>query len=137
MARFFNRTRASASIERKLLRQGRPLAVLVYWLVGDSDLGREGVEHSGSYRFADHIYRNEPSGRGRFGRWLDAKFLAMPATRSFRNRFLSARNELCKFLSENTGKRALDIVSAPCGIPRELTEGARLFREKNGGTLAN
>src|SRR5207244_10535880 len=52
------------------------------------------------YRFADHIYRNVPSGRGRFGRWLDAKFLAMPAVKSFRNRFLAARDELCQFRSE-------------------------------------
>src|SRR5437870_7886073 len=114
MERFFNRTRASASIERKLLRQGRPLAVLVYWLVGGSDLGREGIEHSGSYRFADHIYRNVPSGRGRFGRWLDAKFLAMPAVKSFRNRFLAARDELCQFLTEHAGDgKKLDILTAP------------------------
>jgi hypothetical protein len=32
-----------------------------------SDLGREGIINSGSYRFADHIYHNEPSGRGHFG----------------------------------------------------------------------
>ncbi len=136
MARFFNRTRASASIERKLLRQGRPLAVLVYWLVGGSDLGREGIEHSGSYRFADHIYRNVPSGRGRFGRWLDAKFLGMPAVKSFRNRFLAARDELCQFLTDYAGEgKKLDILSAPAGIPRELAEGARLFRERTGRSL--
>ena len=136
MPQFFNRTRASASIERKLLRQGRPLAVLIYWLVRGSDLGREGIEHSGSYRFADHIYRNVPSGRGRFGQWLDAKFLAMPAVQSFRNRFLAARDELCHFLSERAGDgRRLDVLSAPCGIPRELVEGARLFREQTGHAL--
>jgi SAM-dependent methyltransferase len=136
MTRFFNRTRASASIERKLLRQGRPLGVLIYWLVRDSDLGREGIEHSGSYRFADHIYRNIPSGRGRFGRWLDGKFLAMPAVRSFRNRFLAARDALCQFLTDRAGAgKRLDILSAPAGIPRELAEGARLFRERTGRSL--
>lgn len=136
MAQFFNRTRASASIERKLLRQGRPLGVLIYWFVRGSDLGREGIEHSGSYRFADHIYRNVPSGRGKFGRWLDAKFLAMPAVKSFRNRFLAARDELCQFLTDRAGKgKALDILSAPAGIPRELAEGARLYRERTGRSL--
>ncbi|MBI3853986.1 MAG: class I SAM-dependent methyltransferase [Verrucomicrobia bacterium] len=136
MAQFFNRTRVSKSITLKLLRQGRPLSVLVYWLVQASDLGREGIEHSGSYRFADHIYRNVPSGRGRFGRWLDAKFLAMPAVQSFRNRYLAARDELCRFLTERVGHgKPLDVVSAPCGIPRELVEGARLFRERTGQTL--
>jgi len=136
MAQFFNRTRASASIELKLLRQGRPFGVLVYWLVRGSDLGREGIEHSGSYRFADHIYRNVPSGRGRFGRWLDAKFLAMPAVKSFRNRFLAARDELCQFLADRAGQgNRLDILSAPAGIPRELAEGARLYRERTGRSL--
>jgi hypothetical protein len=48
-----------------------------------SDLGREGIINSGSYRFADHIYRNQPSGRGLFGRWINALFLAMPATQAF------------------------------------------------------
>jgi len=136
MPRFFNRTRSSESIERKLIRQGRPLGVLVYWMVRRSDLGREGVEHSGSYRFADHIYRNVPSGRGRFGRWLDAKFLGMPAVKSFRNRFLASRDELCQFLTERVGRgEQLDILSAPAGIPRELAEGARLFRERTGRSL--
>jgi SAM-dependent methyltransferase len=136
MPQFFNRTRASASIELKLLQQGRPLGVLVYWLVRGSDLGREGIKHSGSYRFADHIYRNIPSGRGPFGRWLDAKFLAMPAVKSFRNRFLAARDELAQFLSDRAGHgNKLDILSAPAGIPRELAEGARLFRERTGRSL--
>jgi SAM-dependent methyltransferase len=136
MPQFFNRTRASSSIELKLIRQGRPFGVLIYWLIRGSDLGREGIEHSGSYRFADHIYRNIPSGRGAFGRWLDAKFLAMPAVKSFRNRFLAARDELAQFLTDRAGKGIkLDILSAPAGIPRELAEGARLFQARTGGSL--
>src|SRR5439155_25845119 len=136
MTHFFNRTRASASIERKLLRQGRPLGVLVYWLVRWSDLGREGIENSGSYRFADHIYRNEPSGRGKIVCWLDKTFLAMPAVKSFRNRFLASRDQLCEFLTERSGQaKSLDVLSAPCGIPRELADGARLFRQRTGRTL--
>ena len=132
MAEFFNQTRQSKSIPLSLLKRGRPFDVPLYWLLRTSDLGREGIEHSGSYRFADHIYRNQPSGRGAFGRWLDAKFLSMPATRTFRNRFLAARDELCRLLHERSG-RALDVLSVPCGIPRELVEGAR----KYGGSLAH
>ena len=136
MPTFFNRTRSSRSLELKLLRQGRPLGVLVYWLVRWSDLGREGIENSGSYRFADHIYRNEPSGRGKIGRWLDKTFLAMPAVKSFRNRFLASRDQLCEFLTERSGQgKSLDVLSAPCGIPRELADGARLFRQRTGRTL--
>src|SRR5712691_9531809 len=103
MTPFYNRTRRSESIPLKLVKQGRILAVPIYLLVRYSDLGREGVENSGSYRFADHIYRNEPSGRGKIGRWLDKTFLAMPAVKSFRNRFLAARDKLCEFLTERSG----------------------------------
>jgi len=35
------------------------------------------IEHSGSYKFADHVYRNEPSGRFGIGRALDAVLLRM------------------------------------------------------------
>src|ERR1043166_7998170 len=132
MTGYFNQTRQSRSIPLSLLKRGRPFDLPVYWLLRASDLGREGIEHSGSYRFADHIYRNEPSGRGAFGRWLDKQFLGMPAARSFRNRYLAARDELCTFLRERSGP-ALDVLSAPCGIPRELVEGARRY----GGSLAH
>ena len=62
-----NRTRRSRSILRKLLREGNLHWLPVYALVMQSDLGREGIINSGSYRFADDIYRNQPSGRGPFG----------------------------------------------------------------------
>lgn len=134
MSTLFNRTRRSKSIPLKLLKQGRLPEILVFQLVRASDLGREGIENSGSYRFADHIYRNLPSGRGRFGTWLDRQFLALPAVKSFRNRYLASRDALAKFLRERAGNgRPLDVLSAPCGIPRELVEGAQLF----GGPLAN
>ena|SRR5579871_6464510 len=133
MAEFYNRTRRSESIPRRLLRQGRPLAIPVYWMVKSSNLGLEGIRNSGSYHFADHIYRNEPSGQGPFGRWLDARFLAMPAVRSFRSRFLASRDALAEFLvGHQAAERRLDVVSAPCGIPRELAEGARSYRERTG-----
>ena len=125
---FYNRTRQSPSLPMALLRRGRVFALPLYAALRRSDLAREGLDHSGSYRFADHIYRGEPSGRGLFGRWLDARLLALPAVRSFRNRFHAARDELTTFLRERAGTPGrLDILSAPCGIPRELADGYKAF----------
>ena len=125
---FYNRTRQSASLPMALLRRGRVFALPLYAALRRSDLAREGLDHSGSYRFADHIYRDEPSGRGAFGRWLDARLLALPAVRSFRNRYQAARDELTAFLRERAGSPGrLDILTAPCGIPRELADGYQAF----------
>lgn len=126
---FYNRTRTSRSIPLGLLKRGRLLEVPLYYLLRQSDLAREGFENSGSYRFADHIYRNVSSGKNRFGRWLDARLLALPAVRSFRNRFLAARDELAAFLQQHSGE-ALHVLSVPCGIPRELAEGAAIARKQ-------
>jgi hypothetical protein len=128
-ARYHNRTRASASLPLALLRRGRVLALPLYAALRRSDLAREGLDHSGSYRFADHIYRGEPSGRGVFGRWLDGRLLALPAVRSFRSRYEASRDELARFLRERAAVSGrLDVLSAPSGIPRELAEGFRAFR---------
>lgn len=136
-ATFYNRTRRSRSIPRTLLRRGQLHAIPVYYLLRLSDLAREGFENSGSYLFADHIYRGVPSGRGAPGRWLDARLLAMPAVRAFRARFLGARDELAAFLEEElTGRSGrselLHVLSVPCGIPRELAEGTRLHVSRGG-----
>jgi hypothetical protein len=135
--RFYNRTRQSDSLPMAMLRRGRFLALPLYSLLRRSDLAREGFDHSGSYRFADHIYRGEPSGRGAFGRWLDARLLALPAVRSFRNRFHASRDELAAFLARRAGQDGrLDILTAPCGIPRELVEGHRAFLASGTKTRA-
>src|SRR5713101_5080151 len=114
----YNRTRSSRSIPLGLLKRGRLLELPLYYVLRQSDLAHEGFENSGSYRFADHIYRDVPSGRNAFGRWLDARLLGLPAVRSFRNRFLAARDELADFLQQHSGE-ALHVLSVPCGIPRE------------------
>jgi SAM-dependent methyltransferase len=133
--RFYNRTRQSPSLPLALARRGRILALPLYAALRTSDLAREGLDHSGSYRFADHVYRGEPSGRGLFGRWLDARLLGLPAVRSFRTRFHAARDELTAFLVDRAGASGpLDVLSAPCGIPRELVDGYRGF--KTSGTAA-
>ena len=130
---FYNRTRRSSSIPRSLIRRGRVLELPVYYVLRLSDLAREGREHSGSHRFADHIYRSVPSGRGAIGRWLDARLLGLPAVRSFRFRYLAARDELAAFLIErlqHDRDRTLDVLSVPCGIPRELADAAALVRRE-------
>ncbi len=133
MTEFYNRTRRSSSITGKLLRRGRVLELPFYWLLRTSDLAREGFESSGSYRFADHIYRNEPSGSYGIGRWLDERILRMRATESFRSRFFMARDELVRFLLERSANLAsLDVLTVPCGIPRELVAAAEEFRAAGG-----
>jgi len=131
--RYYNRTRQSVSLPLAMLRRGRVLALPLYAALRRSDLAREGFDHSGSYRFADHIYRGEPSGRGGFGRWLDARLLALPAVRSFRSRFHASRDQLTSFLHERVRTPGpLDVLSAPCGIPRELADGYRAFLASGG-----
>jgi len=132
---FHNRTRRSSSIPRALLRRGRVLELPVYYALRLSDLAREGLEHSGSHRFADHIYRNVPSGHGTLGRWLDARLLGLPAVRSFRFRYAAARDELAAFVIERGPHhldRAIDVLSVPCGIPRELADAAEMIRRQTG-----
>jgi SAM-dependent methyltransferase len=136
MPEFYNRTRRSSSIAGKLLRSGRILELPVYWLLKTSDLAREGFDNSGSYRFADHIYRNKPSGKYKFGRWLDQRILKMPAVESLRNRFFMVRDELCLFLQERAHESVgLDVISVPCGIPRDLVAGIEEFRLAGGVML--
>jgi SAM-dependent methyltransferase len=135
VAEFYNRTRRSSSITGKLLRSGRVLELPVYWLLRTSDLAREGFENSGSYRFADHIYRDQPSGSHGIGRWLDKRILSMRATESFRSRFFMARDELFHFLRERSADLAhVDILSVPCGIPREFVAAVEKFRAAGGVT---
>src|SRR6476620_6365607 len=94
VTRLHNRTRTSESILRKLLRQGKLHLLPIYALMRTSDLAREGIENSGSYRFADHVYRNQPSGRFGIGRALDAVLLRMRAARPMRNRLPHPQREI-------------------------------------------
>lgn len=133
--RLHNRTRTTASIPRKLLRKGRVLEIPLYYALRLSDLAREGLDHSGSHRFADHIYRNVPSGRGPVGRWLDARLLGLPAVRSFRSRYLAARDGVTRVVLDRLrcgGDAPIRVVSVPCGIPRELAEAAHEIRREIG-----
>lgn len=137
MTTLHNRTRTTSSIPRKLLREGKLHLLPVYALMRTSDLAREGIENSGSFRFADHVYRNEASGRFGIGRALDALLLRMRGARSMRNRFYHVQREMLAAARAIEARRAdgqlddtqltLRILSVPCGIARDLvTVGERL-----------
>lgn len=131
-----NRTRTSPSIARRLLRDGKLHLLPVYALLRTSDLAREGIENSGSFRFADHVYRNEPSGRLGIGWLLDAILLQMRGARSMRSRHLHARREIVRTVRAHQGAAApLRILSVPCGIARELVSAARELRADSPALL--
>ncbi|HYU53094.1 MAG TPA: class I SAM-dependent methyltransferase [Gemmatimonadaceae bacterium] len=121
-----NRTRRSESIPRRLVAEGKYHLLPVYALLTTSDLAREGIRNSGSFRFADHIYRNEPSGRYGVGRLLDRVLLKLRGARSMRSRFFHSRREILRVVREMAGVTTgqLTVLSVPCGIARDLYEVA-------------
>jgi SAM-dependent methyltransferase len=119
-----------------LLRDGNLHLLPVYYILCLSELGREGIQNSGSFRFADHIYRDEPAGITPLGKWLDARLLALPATVAFRERYkqsqLAMRDALERF-SDAPGP--LRILAIPCGIPRDLKQMADTLERENPSLL--
>ena len=123
VSRFHNRTRTSPSIAARLLREGRFHLLPVYALLRTSYLAQEGIVNSGSYEFADHIYRNRARGSAVVGKLIDRLLLNAPSARAFRLRFVCAKIELEQALA-NGGPRArpVQVLSVPCGLARELFE---------------
>jgi SAM-dependent methyltransferase len=110
----------------------------VYAFLTTSDLAREGIRNSGSFRFADHIYRNQPSGRYGVGRVLDRVLLQLRGARSMRSRFFHSRREILRAVGEMRGgstdvrdrtrsEDRLVVLSVPCGIARDLFDVAELL----------
>jgi len=137
-----NRTRRSESIPRRLMAEGKYHLLPVYALLTTSDLAREGIRNSGSFRFADHIYRNEPSGRFGVGRVLDRVLLALRGARSMRSRFFHSRREILRAVKEMSGlstgipggslsREHLSVLSVPCGIARDLFDVAETLWNKS------
>lgn len=134
-----NRTRRSESIPRRLVAEGKYHLLPVYALLTTSDLAREGIRNSGSFRFADHIYRNEPSGRYGVGRVLDRVLLKLRGARSMRSRFFHSRREILTAVREMSGvftdvwsgatnADQTVVLSVPCGIARDLFDVAETLR---------
>ncbi len=115
---FHNRTRRTASIPRRLVREGKLHLLPVYYLGLSTELGKEAIENSGSYDFADHIYGNRPAGRFLIGYLLDALFLNLKSARSFRSRYVYARGEIQRLIAERADP--VDVLAVPCGLAREL-----------------
>ena len=125
---FFNRTRTSPSIPRRLLRERKLHLLPLYALLRTSDLAHEGLENSASYRFADHVYRGRPAGRFGVGKLVDGALLRLRGTRSMRSRFFHARAELLAAARRHAADRPFRVLSVPCGIARELVEVAEILR---------
>lgn len=119
MSRYHNRTRAAPSIPARLFAEWKPHLVPLYYLLRLSDLAREGMEHSGSYRFADHIYGNMASGRLGMGWIIDRILLSLSSARSLRERYLQAKLAIRSRVEAGGEVRVL---SVPCGLARELFE---------------
>src|SRR5437867_8915717 len=116
MPTFHNRTRRSPSIPAKLMREGKAHLVLLYYLLMTSDLAREGIANSGSYRFADHVYRAKPSGRYGVGTLVDAVLLQLKSARSMRTRYVHAKAEIHALVRAKRGAGPIEILAVPCGL---------------------
>jgi len=104
-------------------------------LLALSDLAREGIANRGSYRFADHLYKGEASGRLVVGRYLDAAFLQLPAARAFRQRYLHARDAMAAAVRAGAARGPVRILTVPCGIPRDALEMAQALDRESPGLL--
>lgn len=86
-------------------------------------LASEGINNSGSYRFADYIYDGNPRSRNVIGRVLDKFFLGIESARAMRSRYVYSKQELVSsILRAYEQRKQIDILAVPCGLARELFE---------------
>lgn len=134
---FHNRTRMAESIPRKLIAEGKPFLLPVYYLMLLSDLAAEGIANSGSYRFADHVYAAKASGKWGIGLLLDWIMLRMPAATAMRSRYTYSKAEIRRLVAERgVTASQLNILAVPSGLARELFEVADELRRDNSAALA-
>ncbi|MDZ4288530.1 MAG: class I SAM-dependent methyltransferase [Prosthecobacter sp.] len=114
-----NLTRHTSSLPGKFWRSGQWHLIGLYHLLRLSDLAREGIERSGSYRFADHLYQNHASGRWFIGRVLDRLVLNTRAAKGMRARCAEASLRMERAMDASEGP--FSILAIPCGIPRDVT----------------
>jgi len=127
---FHNRTRRTASIPGRLLREGKLHLLPVYYLGLTTELGKEAIENSGSYDFADHVYGNRPAGRFLIGYLLDALFLNLKSARALRSRYQYARREIQGLILQRA--EPIEVLAIPCGLARELFEVSDWLRSEQG-----
>lgn len=128
---FYNRTRTSPSITRRLVTERKLWLVPVYHVLRTSTLAREAIEHSGSYQFADHIYAGRPRGRFLIGTLIDWIFLRLPSAQAFRARYVSAKREIRALVEARAATdEPIDVLAVPSGLARELLEVAGDLRRE-------
>ncbi len=121
MSTFYNRTRTATSIPKKLVAEGKWYLVPIYYILITSHLAYEAVHHSGSYRFADHVYAGKPKGKYGIGFALDALFLNLPSASAFRYRYERLNHELASHI-KNTDVSGTKVLYVPSGLAREYFE---------------
>jgi SAM-dependent methyltransferase len=131
VSRLHNRTRATADFDYRFRKPFRFDLLALYRVLQTSDLAREGILNSGSFRFADHIYRNRASGRTFFGCWLDRLLLDLPSTRTMRSRFVKATNTIFDTALASHGSERIEVLTVPCGIPRDYAEAIKNLNQFN------
>jgi len=120
-----NLTRRTANLAGKLRRERRYGFLALYHILRLSDLGREGIERSGSYRFADHVYANRATGRGTVGRIIDRILLSLPATRAMRQRCTESTAAMRQAYREHCASGTAEpfrLLTVPCGLPRDVAD---------------
>jgi len=117
-----NHTRYSSNLVAKFRSVGRWDLIALHHILQRSDFAREGIANSGSYLFADHMYRNQPSGRDWFGRLLDRVLLHLPATVAMRSRCAHATDEMESAFRTHVQRSdaPFRILTIPCGLPRDF-----------------
>ena len=119
-----NFTRHTPDLAGKLRSERRYGFLALYHLMRLSDLGREGIERSGSYRFADHLYANRASGRGWIGRLIDRVLLSLPAARAMRQRCGESTAAMQRAFAAHHTTVPFRILTVPCGLPRDVRDFA-------------
>ena len=128
--RLYNKTRITENFEEKFRALKRMDLVLLLKVLQSSDLAREGIANSGSFRFADHLYRNEASGTRLHGRILDRILLNLPSARTMRRRYIKARDYMIATTASFTAN-PVELLTIPCGIPRDVLETIQLLRSED------
>jgi len=119
----YNRTRRTENLPAKFRSAHRWDLLLLHGLLRRSFLGREGIENSGSFQFADHLYRNIPRGEGVSGWLMDRILLSLPAARVMRRRYFRAKTEmLSAFKNDGFSSAVFRVLTVPCGIPRDVAD---------------
>ncbi len=129
--KFYNKTRISKSILRKLIVNKKFHLIPLYFLMMTSYLGKECISNGGSYKFADHIYAGKPKGKYVIGYLVDFIFLRLKSAHSFKFRYLSARREIDHFIRNINKKENIHIAAIPSGYAREIFDIANQLKKEN------